>query len=461
MHFRRTSFQSIGHLRQISTALLVVLLAQPFIALAQSLNTIDYEYILSDGELVSYQTMDRMDIQRFLERRNSYLANFFTTLDTGERASAIELIYRASQNHRINPQFLLALLQKEQSLIETQTPTQNQLDWATGYGCLDNQPCNERWRGFHKQINSAAEQFRYYYEHISEYNFRPGKTSVVDGQVIIPKNTVTAALYNYTPHLQGNRLFKTIWDSYFVTRLPDGTLAQIKGEPGVWLIQAGTKRAFTSRLALVSRYSPNVIVQVDKSDLDIFDRGPDIQFPAYALLSGATSGSIYLLTVDQKRLIESKDVFRTLGFNPEEVDEVSDEQLAAIPDGRPITIADSHPTGTLLQDSVTGGVFYVELGRKYPILAKEVLRVNFPNRKIVKARTTVLESYATGFPVQFKEGTLLKGSAPTVYVVSNEKKRPIASERAFNGIGYAWKNIIVVSDAALEMLGTGDPVDLK
>jgi len=36
----------------------------------------------------------------------------------------------------------------EQSLIEEESPTQRQLDWATGYGCPDGGSCNPRWQGF-------------------------------------------------------------------------------------------------------------------------------------------------------------------------------------------------------------------------------------------------------------------------------------------------------------------------
>ncbi|MBI4091104.1 MAG: hypothetical protein HY422_03695 [Candidatus Komeilibacteria bacterium] len=432
---------------------------QPLLAGAQA--AVDYEYLISDAELVAYQAMGQTDIQRFLESKGSYLSNYFMPLDTGERVSAGELIFRAAQNHRINPQFLLALLQKEQGLVEEVTPKQTQLDWATGYGCFDNQPCNERWRGFHKQINSAAEQFRYYYEHISEYNFRPGKASSVDGQTIVPQNIVTAAMYNYTPHLQGNALFKALWDKYFVTLLPDGTVVKVEGDPGVWLLANGVKRAFTSNLALVSRYNPNLIVPISKSDLDSYDRGPDIEFAAYSLLRNATTGTIYLLTADQKRAISSMEVFKTLGFNPEEVEEATDAQLMAIPDGRPVTLSDAYPTGSVLQDKATGKLFYVESGRKYPIIDKAILAVNFPAVSVTKVAASLLDKYANGLPVQFKEGALVKGSGSEVYVISNQRKRHITSEKVFTTIGYKWSNIVVAGDDALSLHPTGDPIELS
>ncbi len=443
---------------QVSTIVLAVVFLLPVSVFAQTV-VVDYENLLSDEQLTTYQSMSQSQIQRFLESKQGYLGNYFVLLpDTGERVAASELIFRAAQNHHINPQFLLTLLQKEQSLVEEKTPKLTQLDWATGYGCFDNQPCNERWRGFHKQINSAAEQFRYYFEHITEYFFQPGKATTIDGQVITPKNIATAALYNYTPHLHGNSLFKTLWDTYFMSLLPDGTIVQVPGDPGVWLIQDGVRRAFTSELALVSRYDPELIVPIAQADLDGLPRGIDIEFAAYSLLEGDQTGNIYLLTRDTKRLISSPDVFRTLGFNPEEVEVVSDGQLARIEDARPITISDAYPVGTLLKDKVTNEVYYVESGRKYAVVDLAIMLVNYPDQKPVVVDSAALRKYASGFPVVFRDGTLVKGANSEVYVISNGRKRHITSEDAFNAIGYKWKNIVATSDKALSLHPLGDPI---
>ena len=447
------------HKRIFAAFICIGIVSQPLLASAQT--AVGYEYLISDAELVAYQAMGQTDIQRFLESKNSYLSNYFMLLDTGERISASELIFRAAQNHRINPRFLLALLQKEQGLIEDVTPQQSQLEWATGYGCFDNQSCNERWRGFPKQINSAAEQFRYYYEHIDEYNFRPGIASTIDGQMVVPRNIVTAAMYNYTPHVQGNALFRAVWTRYFVTLLPDGTIVQVPGEPGVWLLQHGMKRAFISKLALVSRYDPDLIVPITKTDLDTYDRGTDIEFAAYSLLRNATTGTIYLLTTDQKRAISSMEVFKALGFNPEEVEEATGEQLMQIPDGRPITLSDAYPTGSVLKDTTTAQVYYVESGRKYPIIDTAILAANFPTATVIKVATSLLDKYADGLPVQFKEGTLVKGPGSEVYVISNQQKRHLTSEKVFTTIGYKWSNIVVTSDEALSLHPTGDPIKLS
>ncbi len=460
--FVNTTFTMYAY-KPLAVGLSIFLLASvlPLHAFAQTDDTFDYSYIISDEEMVAYQTMDQQDIQDFLTSKQSYLSTYFSTLDTGERLSIAEQIFRAAQNHHINPQFLLVLLQKEQSLIEEPSPTQNQLDWATGYGCLDGQACNERWRGIYKQIPSAAEQFRYYYDHIDEYSYQPGRQSTVDGITVSPKNRVTAALYNYTPHLHGNKLFQALWQRYFVSILPDTTLVQVPGEAGVWLIKDSVRHAFTSRLALVSRYDPKLVVPITKTDLELYPEDYSIDFPAYSLVKAKTSGSIYLLTVDQKRLITSPDVFKNLGFNPEEVEDITDEAASVIPDGRPISLSDAYPTGALLQDKKTKEIFYVESGRRYPILDKAIMQIDYPTMKTSLVASDTLSKYPSGFPVLLRDGVLVKGSGPDVYVISNGKKRHVTSEKVFTTIGYKWSNIITTSDAVLDLHPTGDPIIVK
>ncbi len=435
-----------------------MLLLQPLAALGQSESVIDYNYIISDEEMAAYQTMSQQDIQDFLQSKNSYLSNLSATLDTGERVSISDIIFRASQDHQINPQFLLVLLQREQSLIEDPSPTQDQLDWATGYSCLDGQACSDRWRGIQKQIYSAAEQFRYYYDHPEEYTFQPGKTSTVDGVSVTPKNNVTAALYNYTPHLSGNALFQTLWQRYFTSLLPDSTLVQVPGQSAVWLLNDSVRHAFTSMVALVSRYNPNLIVPITEADLEKYPEAATIDFPAYSVVRTKTAGIMYLLTVDQKRLITSPDVFKTLGFNPEEVEDIADSAAALIPDGRPIGLTDAYPTGALLQDEKSKDIFYVESDRRYPVLDAAIMKVNFPTITPTVVAPAILDKYASGFPILMRDGVLVKGSTPEVYVISNGKKRHITSEKVFTTIGYKWSNIITTTDAVLDLHPTGDPI---
>ena len=140
---------------------------------------------------------------------------------------------------------------------------------------------------------------------------------------------------------------------------PNGTLVQIRGEAGVWLIQNGVKRPFHTKGALTSRFDFNKIVKVNKSDLDNYTKGSPIKFPQYSLIR-SPRGTIYLLVDDVRRGITSGEVFKKIGYNPEEIINASWADVNAYAEGKPITEESSYPTGALLQDKETGGVYWVE-----------------------------------------------------------------------------------------------------
>lgn len=428
---------------------------------------INLNHLISDSELTDYDSMSQIDIKNFLIQNDSVLKRMFFEVGEDKPVSATELIYRAAREHKINPKFLLVLLEKEQSLITKSSSSQRAIDFAAGYGCFTGQVCQDRWKGFHKQINSAAAQFRYYIENIEEYNFRPGKTNYVCNygdnhcEYVTPLNVSTAALYIYTPHVHGNELFKRIWNKFFASLIyPDGSLIQAQDEIGVWYIQDGFKRPITSKAALITRFDENNILIVAKADLDSYDTGRAIEFAANTVVE-IPDGTRYLLTEFTKRKVESAEVSRLLGFNPEEIETVELEEIIDITDGPNLTLNDAYPLGALIQDNTTGGVYFVENGTKHPLWSKELMIFNYPNLKIFATSPDELDQYETGGPVQFKDGLLIKAAdSPDVYVISNGQRIKIADEKTFLGLGYRWPNIISTNDKSVTLHPFGGELSL-
>lgn len=126
----------------------------------------------------------------------------------GEGQTAAEIIYNAAQDNKINPQVLLVLLEKEQSLISDPIPHSGQYRAATGYGCPDTAACDSKYYGFKNQVYRAAELFRYTLDH--GYYAYPEKTrgvyvaynpsSSCGRSEVYIENRATAALYRYTPY---------------------------------------------------------------------------------------------------------------------------------------------------------------------------------------------------------------------------------------------------------------------
>jgi len=486
---------------------------------AQAQTSIDAGYnpnnIISDTEMLDVYSMSLSDIQAFLQSKGSYLANLQIPNAYGDLKTASEIIYNAVRNNydctgatlsdspteterllkcrlitTINPKVLLVLLQKEQSLIQNPAPTQKALDEATGYGCPTGQSCNPYWKGFGKQVNSAALQFLAYMQEPSKYRFKSNTTyiakdkysmlkSVADAinngeynsiisspgfVAVTVENQATAALYNYTPHVyNGNYNFYRLYKEYFpettfVAIYPDSSLLKVEDDPGIWLIENGKRRLFLNWSSFISRFDPKQILITTRSAIESYPIGQSVKFPDYSLVQ-TPDKQIYLLVGNEKRPFESLTAFKTIGFNVEEIEPASVEELAGYRTGTTITAKTTYVTGALLQDSKTGGVYYVENGTKAPLVDRIFLTTKFKDKPITKVSPEILNTYPTVDPVKFNDGALLKSdSFPTVYLISNGEKRPFTEEAIFRNLGYKMENILTVSSKILSFYPMGTPI---
>lgn len=414
-------------------------------------------YVISDWELTNPFALDLNQIQHFLNR--GFLGTYITKDWQGNTRFAADIILRAAQSNKISPKFLLVLLQKEQSLIEDDSPTDRQLDWATGYAVCDNcskdDPAIQRWKGFGKQVNSAAMQFSEGYladiENVgtTQGKYGPGVSITIDNTTVIPQNAATAAMYAYTPHLHGNENFTIIWDRWFTIQHPTGTLLKVIGEPGIFLVEYGYKRPIKSWSAFLSRFNSDLIIEVPKNVIDNYPDGRAINFPNYSLLNDK-SGNMYLLVDDALRKFDSMDTFRSIGFMEDELVEIENGDVTLFDVGTEITQASILPQGIIMQLTTTGSYYYVEDGKRHPIVDELVVKARFPGRAIKQVTPTEIEQYLEGNQISLPDGYLVKSPEdPTVYIITEGRRRPIASESVFLSYGYSWDDIYTIHAVAL------------
>jgi|GEM_PF-2148392 len=161
--------------------------------------------------------MSQSDIQNFLASKNSYLATYWTPRWNGSIALASQIIYEAAQSYDINPQVILATIQKEQSLVTNPHPLQSSLNCAMGYLSCGG------YLGFGNQIDAGTWQLDHNYRAVSGIdpigNFPcrfatslydtplfPGNKVTFSNPGGLPRtitiaNAATASLYCYTPHV--------------------------------------------------------------------------------------------------------------------------------------------------------------------------------------------------------------------------------------------------------------------
>jgi hypothetical protein len=168
-------------------------------------------------------SMTQSQIQSFLNSTGGELAS-----KTFGGKTAARIIKDASTDYGVNPQVIIATLQKEQSLITHPNPEDWRYRSAMGYDCPTTGECNPDKAGFANQVDNGTWQLRLNYERANGNNtwwnpsisYACGSSSSYYSTGLYAGNTVgfrnssgsspyriatlvnaaTAALYCYTPH---------------------------------------------------------------------------------------------------------------------------------------------------------------------------------------------------------------------------------------------------------------------
>ncbi|GHD42509.1 hypothetical protein D9V29_00900 [Mycetocola manganoxydans] len=198
--------------------------------------------IIDDAVFYNSNAMTEAGIQSFLNTKGASckagalcLKNYKVT--TSNRAAdamckaysgasnetAARILYKVAQACGINPQVLLVMLEKEQSLVTMASPTQGRYNIAMGYGCPDFKLCDSQYFGLFNQVYKAGSQLIRYTNPPGTSNyftwFGPGKTVPIQwhpnvscgtGQVYV-ENKATASLYYYTPYQPNARALSAGW----------------------------------------------------------------------------------------------------------------------------------------------------------------------------------------------------------------------------------------------------------
>jgi hypothetical protein len=437
----------------------------PLLVVAANDEDFDPNFLISDEEMQGSQSMNRADVQAFLNDKGGRVGTMHFEDIEGVSRDAADIIVRAAREHNINPKYLLVKLQKEQSLLTDNSPTQKQLDWATGYGICDacsmSDPTLQKHKGFGTQVDSAAGIIRWYYDNYRRESWikRPTIAYNIDGQSVHPANHATAFLYTYTPHILGNKNFWKLWQRWFDQVYPDGTLMKADNANVVYLIRNKQKHPFASYGALTSRFDPKMIITVSSSELANYADGSAISIPNYAIVK--VGGTYYLLDDDTIRPFANFTVVKNLGYHPDEILEASSAEIAGYTVGDRI-LGTSVPLGRLIKVKENNSFYFLRGNQYFPIYDKRIAAVRYPNHTAEVVSATELADLVSGPAVLLKDGTLfgIEGEN-SIYVVEHNKKRHIASEDVFNGLGYKWDNIVWLNTFAGIAHETGQPVYLN
>jgi uncharacterized protein with LGFP repeats len=242
--------KSLSRSRAFALFIVGLLVAAVFVAAPRPANmtpsasaaSFDAGNIIDDSVFYNSGAMTESGIQSFLNTKGAScsigalcLKNYKVT--TTNRAAdamckaytgaasegAARIIFKVAQACGINPQVLLVMLEKEQSLVTRTNATQGTYNIAMGYGCPDFQLCDAQYFGLFNQLYKAGSQLIRYTNPpgTSKYFtwFGPGKTVSIQWHPNIScgtsnvyvENKATASLYYYTPFRPNAAALKAGW----------------------------------------------------------------------------------------------------------------------------------------------------------------------------------------------------------------------------------------------------------
>lgn len=156
-------------------------------------------------------------ITDYRENTSNGANNYSSTVDPAGSISPAQIIYNYSVQFSINPQAIIATLQKENGLVTDEWPTPKQFYEAMGFGCPDNvapgaPACNPAYKNFSTQVYQAARHFRGYMNNqycngnwctpyvVGNNNIKWSPTAACGSSTVYIENKATSALYSYTPY---------------------------------------------------------------------------------------------------------------------------------------------------------------------------------------------------------------------------------------------------------------------
>ncbi len=429
--------------------------------------------IITDEELRDSDSLTKTAIQTFLERQNSVLARYSQVVDSVSK-KASEIIAEVAQKNNINPKFLLTNLEKEQGLLSRSTATEKQLDWAMGFGCPDNAKCNEKYRGFFNQVESAAITQNSYIQKASQFSFQVGRTTVTkDKYAVTPANQATANLYIYTPHVGNapelgisqpygaNKLFWRIWQRYFTYQpFLDGQV--LTNGSDYWVISNNTKRKFASADLFLQDYRREDAIAVSTDTLLAYSEGVQVKFANNSVVRSSSSGQMYLLVGNERRPLADGSALAVLNgvriaTTENDVRTVDESDLAPYLLGGTISSSSQYPQGKLFRDE-SGAIWLVKDGLKSPV-DSAVVQNRFAGQTPEAISSSALEVYPTASGIKLKDGTFVT-SGGQYYLISNGERMRIDDLGVFNRVFGPQKqsSALSISTTLLQLHPAGEPI---
>jgi hypothetical protein len=242
-------------------------------------------------------------------------------------------------------------------------------------------------------------------------------------------------------------------------RHADGALIRPSGSNNIFIVQNGGNGPIGSSGVLASWNISTAEIKTATTADTNQGGAPGIYFREGAVLRGS-GPDIYI--IDQasqdyyvKHKVTNGAAFSAMGFTAADVIQVAQSDIANVPDGGNINDSTQHPDGTIVK-SPGGTLYWLENGQKRLIGTGEVFVSQRFKASQIKNATSADLALPDGQNMYYREGTLVKGSGPTIYIIDDVgggsfQRRAIASPAAFSELSYSLADVLTVQDYILNI----------
>lgn len=325
--------------------------------------------------------------------------------------SAATIIYKVAQSCGINPQVLLVMLQKEQSLVTDDWPWSIQYQKAMGAFCPDTAPCDSGYAGFFKQMYYGANRLKVYTANPTSFNYRAGRNNTIyyhpdlsrcGSSNVYIQNQATANLYIYTPYRPnqaalnnlygegdscssyGNRNFWRMFNDWFGST--EGSyLLRTSTNATVYLVTQDSKYPIADQATLAALYPMGTVKYVSDSYLNSLTTGSGVK----RLIKGSGS-TLYFFDAGIKLTFSSCAMVAHYGMGCGDYTQLSDLQIDQFVNG---------PTMPQVMNTTSDKWFYMLNGDKKEATDQTALTNAGISTTNVRLHESSLANLTLGTPV--------------------------------------------------------------
>lgn len=239
-------------------------------------------------------------------------------------------------------------------------------------------------------------------------------------------------------------------------RLPHGLFVRRAVTGQIFRVVEGVLRPVpTPRILASYRVRPEEVTTPVDQLFGMMPTGPGIGFRDGTLLL-TPDGKVWAVSLGQRRHVVSVEAFNALGYRPDGVMMVSVAEAALHPEGEPLD-GSSVPDGSLVRSPNGPTVWLVQGGRRLLVQHPDALSSRAAESEVCVVDDRLLNPLPV-FSRGWRDGVVLRTPDGALWLVSEGRRRRIASRQMLTELGYTTSTPRSVSAEAAAVHDLGEPI---